>query len=94
MFKAIVGADTLGAALDSVSVLVDECKIRLEDEGLTIRAVDPANVGMVDRANREAVLFEADFALVDQHAHGVQRRPERVRAHDSLEHGSWFCLPA
>ncbi len=48
MFKAIVSADTLGAALDSVSVLVDECKIRLEDEGLAIRAVDPANVGMVD----------------------------------------------
>ena len=48
MFKAIVSADTLGAALDSVSVLVDECKIRLEEEGLTIRAVDPANVGMVD----------------------------------------------
>ena len=48
MFKAIVSADTLGAAFDSVSVLVDECKIRLEEEGLTIRAVDPANVGMVD----------------------------------------------
>jgi proliferating cell nuclear antigen len=48
MFKAIVSADTLGTALDSVSVLVDECKIRLEDEGLAIRAVDPANVGMVD----------------------------------------------
>jgi proliferating cell nuclear antigen len=48
MFKAIVSADTLGAALDAVGVLVDECKIRLEEEGLTIRAVDPANVGMVD----------------------------------------------
>ncbi|MFP4625258.1 MAG: DNA polymerase sliding clamp [Natronomonas sp.] len=48
MFKAIVNANTLGAALDSVSVLVDECKIRLEDDGIRIRAVDPANVGMVD----------------------------------------------
>ena len=48
MFNAIVSADTLGAALDSVSVLVDECKIRLEADGLTIRAVDPANVGMVE----------------------------------------------
>ncbi|PSQ02424.1 DNA polymerase sliding clamp [Halobacteriales archaeon QS_5_70_17] len=48
MFKAIVSSGTLRAALDSVSVLVDECKIRLEDDGLTIRAVDPANVGMVD----------------------------------------------
>jgi proliferating cell nuclear antigen len=48
MFRAIVSAETLRDALDSVSVLVDECKIRLEDEGLSIRAVDPANVGMVD----------------------------------------------
>ena len=48
MFKAIVSADTFGTALDSVSALVDECKIHLNEEGLAIRAVDPANVGMVD----------------------------------------------
>ena len=58
MFKAIVSADTLGAALDSVGVLVDECKIRLEEEGLTIRAVDPANVGMVD-LELSATAFES-----------------------------------
>ncbi|WP_123537049.1 DNA polymerase sliding clamp [Halosimplex salinum] len=48
MFNAIVSADTLRTTLDSVSVLVDECKIHLEADGLEIRAVDPANVGMVD----------------------------------------------
>jgi proliferating cell nuclear antigen len=48
MFNAIVSADTLRTTLDSVSVLVDECKIHLEEDGLEIRAVDPANVGMVD----------------------------------------------
>jgi len=48
MFNAIVSADTLRTALDSVSVLVEECKLRLEEDGLEIRAVDPANVGMVD----------------------------------------------
>ncbi len=48
MFRAIVSSGTLQAALDSVSVLVDECKIRLDEDELTIRAVDPANVGMVD----------------------------------------------
>jgi len=58
MFKAIVSADTLGAALDSVGVLVDECKVRLEAEGLTIRAVDPANVGMVD-LELSAAAFES-----------------------------------
>jgi proliferating cell nuclear antigen len=48
MFKAIVRSGTLLAALDSVSVLVDECKIRLGEDKLTIRAMDPANVGMVN----------------------------------------------
>jgi len=48
MFSAIVSADTLRTTLDSVSVLVDECKIHLEESGIEIRAVDPANVGMVD----------------------------------------------
>jgi proliferating cell nuclear antigen len=53
-----VSADTLGAALDSVSVLVDECKIHLGEDGLEIRAVDPANVGMVD-LSLSAVAFES-----------------------------------
>ena len=58
MFKAIVSADTLQSTLSSVGVLVDECKIHLEGDGLEIRAVDPANVGMVDLA-LEADAFES-----------------------------------
>jgi proliferating cell nuclear antigen len=58
MFKAIVGASTLQDAFDSVSVLVDECKIRLNEDALSIRAVDPANVGMVD-LTLEAAAFES-----------------------------------
>jgi proliferating cell nuclear antigen len=58
MFKAIVGASTFQDALDSVSVLVDECKIRLNEEEFSIRAVDPANVGMVD-LTLEAAAFES-----------------------------------
>ncbi len=66
MFKAIVSAETLSSALDSVSVLVEECKIHLEEDGLRIRAVDPANVGMVD-LSLEADAFEsyeADGGLI------------------------------
>lgn len=58
MFTAIVGAETLRSTLDSVSVLVDECKIHLNEEGLAIRAVDPANVGMVD-LDLDASAFES-----------------------------------
>ncbi|MFB6106746.1 MAG: DNA polymerase sliding clamp [Halobacteriaceae archaeon] len=66
MFKAIVSADTLQATLDSISVLVDECKIRLEEDGLAIRAVDPANVGMVDLSLDAAAFesYEADGGVI------------------------------
>ena len=66
MFKAIVSAETLTAALDSVGVLVDECKIHLEEDGIHIMAVDPANVGMVDLELDAAAFesYEADGGLI------------------------------
>ena len=66
MFKAIVDASTLQDTLDSVSVLVDECKIRLEEDELSIQAVDPANVGMVDLALEAAAFesYEADGGVI------------------------------
>jgi proliferating cell nuclear antigen len=65
-FSAVVEADTLAAALDSVSVLVDECKIHLNADGLEIRAVDPANVGMVDMALNASAFahYEADGGVI------------------------------
>jgi len=47
-FAVTARVETLEAALEPVSALVDECKVRFDDEGISIRAVDPANVGMVD----------------------------------------------
>jgi proliferating cell nuclear antigen len=47
-FSASITSSIFTDALDPVSVLVDECKIHLNEDGLAIRAVDPANVGMVD----------------------------------------------
>jgi proliferating cell nuclear antigen len=66
MFKAIVSASTLRDSLDAVSVLVDECKIRLNEEELSIRAVDPANVGMVDLTLEAAAFesYEADGGVI------------------------------
>jgi len=48
MFKAIIEPGRLDDAFSPVSALVDECKVHLEDDHIQIRAVDPANVGMVD----------------------------------------------
>jgi proliferating cell nuclear antigen len=66
MFKAIVDASTLQDALDSVSVLVDECKLRLDEDELAVRAVDPANVGMVDLSLEAAAFesYEADGGVI------------------------------
>lgn len=47
-FYAEIEADNLQESLDSVTVLVDECKIELAENQMIIRAVDAANVGMVD----------------------------------------------
>lgn len=57
-FSAIAPAKLLGDYLDSVSTLVDECKIHCNDDGIQIRAVDPANVAMVD-ARLPAGAFES-----------------------------------
>ena len=66
MFKAIVRAETLQSTLDSVGVLVDECKIHLDEAGIEIRAVDPANVGMVDLSLSADAFesYEADGGLI------------------------------
>jgi hypothetical protein len=50
------------------------------------REIDHADVGGVDRADGEFVLVQSDLALLDKHAHGVERVPEGGRTDDGLEH--------
>ncbi len=47
MFKAVIGAEKLKDVIESISTLVDEAKFKLTADGLSVRAVDPANVAMV-----------------------------------------------
>ena len=47
-FSAIISADRLTNFFEPLSALVDECKLYLGVGGLKVRAVDPANVGMID----------------------------------------------
>ncbi|MCX9011325.1 MAG: DNA polymerase sliding clamp [Candidatus Methanoperedens sp.] len=47
MFKAVIGAEKLKDAIESISTLVDEAKLKLTADGVSVRAVDPANVAMV-----------------------------------------------
>jgi len=47
MFKAAINAEVFKDAIEAVASLVDEAKFRLKPDGISARAVDPANVAMV-----------------------------------------------
>jgi proliferating cell nuclear antigen len=48
MFEAEINASKLQDTVSKLTALVDECKARLDEDGLSIQAVDAANVAMVD----------------------------------------------
>lgn len=48
-FMLIVRADVLQTFIERVQTIVDECKVRLTQDGVSTRAVDPANVCMTDQ---------------------------------------------
>ena len=57
-FEASIEAGRLQKALDAANAVVDECRIHLDTDGFVIRAVDPANVAMIDE-HVSADAFEA-----------------------------------
>lgn len=48
MFKARIKAESLKDMIDVASILVDEAKFRMTPDGIYLRSVDPAHVGMID----------------------------------------------
>src|SRR5512136_1095712 len=48
MFEAKLKADVLKELVDVVSTLVDEAKLNVGKDSVTVKAVDPAHVAMVD----------------------------------------------
>ncbi len=48
MFEAKLKADVLKEMVDVVSTLVDEAKLNVGKDSITVKAVDPAHVAMVD----------------------------------------------
>jgi proliferating cell nuclear antigen len=63
-FTATAAADVLETALDDVAVLVDECVLEVDREGLSVEAMDPATVAMVS-LSVDADAFEAFDAPAD-----------------------------
>ena len=58
MFKAEIRADTLKGLVNVISTLIDEVKFSISPEGMTLKAVDPAHVAMIE-LNIEAGAFES-----------------------------------
>ena len=61
MFKAEIRADTLKGLVNVISTLIDEVKFTISPEGMTLKAVDPAHVAMIE-LNIEAGAFESYMA--------------------------------
>ena len=62
MFQAKVKSETLKSIVDVVSTLVDEAKFNVNSKGVTLKAVDPAHVAMIDLKIEQSAFdeFEAD----------------------------------
>ena len=57
MFKSIIESEKLKEMIEAVSSIVDEGKLNLSSDGISIRAVDPSNVAMVS-LNLSSSAFE------------------------------------
>ncbi len=62
MFQAKVKSETLKSIVDVVSTLVDEAKFNVDSKGVTLKAVDPAHVAMIDLKIEQSAFdeYEAD----------------------------------
>jgi len=63
---AIAMVSTIDDYVEPISALVDECKLRCNPEEVRVRAVDPANVAMVNTALRASAFesYQADGGLL------------------------------
>lgn len=48
MFKAEIKSETLKGLVNVISTLIDEVKFTIDSEGMTLKAVDPAHVAMIE----------------------------------------------
>ncbi|HSV42080.1 MAG TPA: proliferating cell nuclear antigen (pcna) [Methanomassiliicoccales archaeon] len=48
MFQAKLRSETLKGVVDVVSTLIDEAKFKIDANGVSLKAVDPAHVAMID----------------------------------------------
>jgi len=87
MFQAKARADVLKEVVNVVSTLVDEAKFTVNADGLTIRAVDPAHIAMVDLTlGKEAFEeFKADESEIGLDIDKLSQFLKLARADDLVD---------
>ncbi|NLU46235.1 MAG: DNA polymerase sliding clamp, partial [Euryarchaeota archaeon] len=58
MFKAEMKSETLKGLVNVISTLIDEVKFTVDADGMSLKAVDPAHVAMIE-LNIGAKAFES-----------------------------------
>ncbi len=86
MFEVKVKADVLKEVVDVISTLVDEAKFNVTKDGLSVKAVDPAHVAMVDLGLEKAAFesFRADECELGMDMDKVKEVLRLARAGDVL----------
>ena len=87
MFEAIISAKRLERMIETVNVIVEEAKLHLNEDGIAVRAVDPANVAMVDLTVDTGAFesYEADGGVIGSNLNRIADVAGMVDA-DSLVH--------
>ena len=87
MFTAKVKSDVLKEIVDVVSTLVDEVKFNVDKDGITVKAVDPAHVAMVDlHVDRGAFLaFRADEGEIGLDMDKLKEVLRLARGNDEIQ---------
>ncbi|MFA6680113.1 MAG: DNA polymerase sliding clamp, partial [Candidatus Methanomethylophilaceae archaeon] len=48
LFKAEIRSDALKGLVNIISTLIDEVRFTIDSEGMSLKAVDPAHVAMIE----------------------------------------------
>lgn len=87
MFQAKARADILKEVVNVVSTLVDEAKFSVNSDGLSLKAVDPAHIAMVDLSLAKDAFeeFKADEAEIGLDIDKLSQFLKLARADDIVD---------
>ena len=87
MFQAKIRSDALKGIVNIISTLVDEAKLNISPEGISLKAVDPAHVAMVELDIKKAAFesFVADDTQIGVDLDKIKEVLRLASASDIIE---------